>query len=213
MIRRTQTLTISFSIIFVAACGNDAELVGRSGNLSSAVDKRASGSADSTIDPETVDQHPIVHDDSVALVKTLDLDAVYFAGIRTNAEGPSLGAYMASNNLNYVLLEFCKPGAATCQMTSRDFSKTPIAGGSNFAVVGVRTEATAPTNTVPDYVKFDDHQTNNLNSYFLETVGPTTLPYFVLVFRGQSTQGVVWRQSIETTLYNDIRTSVEALIN
>ena len=146
---------------------------------------------------------------SLNLEKDLDLTSLNFNTVSSAVSQSNLHDYMTENNLRAALLIFCKEDNAVCRMVSRDLLADPIGNETkDFGVIGVLVDAAKKPDELPEYFKFDDSQGDHLSQTLMLSPDKDVVPYFVLVFKGETKQGIMTRLGIDLTTHAELKSRV-----
>lgn len=202
------------STLAMMSCGSEQYTGKASGKKSNASSNASASSEDATPDLESAGHDTRFDEDKVDLAVPMQLASLGFAPLdAAHVAANSLNDYMVSNDLSIALLLFCNQASAACKVAARDIALNPIASGDkNFAVIGVATPGNDDGSATPAFVKFDDRQSNVLGSSLQEDPSKDVAPYFVLVFRGETKEGIVWRTSLERIFHAELKTKVETFL-
>lgn len=149
---------------------------------------------------------------TIQLIQEIDLSGLNF-GKTDGGAAASLADYMTTNNLKVALLFFCQEDTAACRMINRDLNAMPIGeGAKHFEVVGVLVEEAKEPGELPIHMKLDDHVSGVLVQSLMETPESDIVPYFALMFKGKSKQGIVSRWPLDKTNHEELKRNVEAFL-
>ncbi len=149
---------------------------------------------------------------SVQLTQDVDLNGLNFGKI-DGSPASSLSEYMVASDLKVALLFFCQEDTASCRMINRDLKAMPIGeGAKQFEVVGVLVEEAKEPDELPIHMKLADHVSGVLDQSLMESPESDIVPYFALMFKGKSKQGIVGRWALDKTNHEELKSNVEAFL-